>query len=327
MSLDTAFSLVQIAQRNGTPPSAPQRKRLGTPASAGTRGRRPRNRATLLSVTAHPVRERRPPAGTPGVAQFYLLLDTARRPPLSTGPPVADQRYRPELAPPTLDIDRSLRRRPWISTGAGVADPGYRPELAPPTLDIDRSLRHRPWISTGAGVADPGYRPELGSPTLDIDRSSRPRPCSLNGRTKLVLFSWTNRISTPVGRNRTEYRRRWDATEPNIDAGGTQPIRCQETPTFTSLGDTHFYEPGVLLWGLGVFGRGRFDGGLAAGRERSDRNAAGPPSKRALVGGGARTRVMPGIPLRLMHVLHASSSVRRASAADGRRSSSSSFSR
>ena len=102
-------------------------------------------------------------------------------------------------------------------------------------------------------------------------------------------------------------------------------LRTWETPTFTHreccLG-------GVAVFGRGRVGRGgRFGRGLAAGRERSDRNDAGPRPKRALVGGGARSRVMPGIPLRSMHSLHASSSVRRASAADGRRSSSSSFSR
>ena len=207
LPLDTAFSLVQIAQRNGTPPSAPQRKRLGTPASAGTRGRRPRNRATRLNATAHPVRERRPPAGTRGWPSFICRLT-----------PPADHRYRPDPPSPTRDIDRSppgmahrlgtpasagtaRRRRAAGRTGScngaslSARTPG-RPRGAP-TLDIDRSWcrrsristgppaadpGYRPelpsptWISTGALVADPGYRPELASPTSDIDRSPRRRP-------------------------------------------------------------------------------------------------------------------------------------------------------
>ncbi len=158
-----------------------------------------------------------------------------------------------------------------------------------------------PRLSTGAPPTDPGYRPELRQPTPFIDRSScQPTPA--------IDRSCTNR--------------------PRLSTGVVKRhplLRTWETPTFTHRE--------CCLGGMAVFGRGRvgrggrFGRGLAAGRERSDRNDAGPRPKRALVGGGARTRVMPGIPLRSMHSLHASSSVRRAPAADGRRSSSSSFSR
>ena len=181
--------------------------RLGTPASAGTRGRRPRNRATRLNATAHPVRERRPLASTRGWPSFICRLT-----------PPADHRYRPEPPPPTLDIDRSppgmahrlgtpasagtaRRRRAAGRTGScngaslSARTPG-RPRGAP-TLDIDRSppgMAHRLGTPASAGTArrrraagrtgscngaslsarTPG-RPR-GAPTLDIDRSFHRRP-------------------------------------------------------------------------------------------------------------------------------------------------------
>ena len=114
-----------------------------------------------------------------------------------------------------------------------------------------------------------------------------------------------------------------------------QPTPCQETPTFTHLGDTYFYAL-MVPEGRAASGvseraalgrRGVSARGAARRKERSDRNAAAPRAETsARTGRGVTPRVMPGIPHR-SHSSHASRSGRRSSAAGTRRRSPSSFSR
>ena len=114
-----------------------------------------------------------------------------RRTSISTGPPVTEPRYRPDLPPPNPDIDRTPRRRTPISTGPPAAEPRYRPDLPPQNLDIDRTSRRRTPISTGPPAAEPRYRPDLPPPNPDIDRTSRHRtPISTGVKRHELLPSW-----------------------------------------------------------------------------------------------------------------------------------------
>ena len=135
---------------------------------------------------------------------------------LSTGPPPADPRYRPDLPPQIHVIDRTSPGRSTLSTGPPPADPRYRPDLPRQTRVIDRTSPGRPALSTGPPPADPRYRPDLspGRPAL----STGPPPAD------------------------PRYR-------PDLPRQTRVIDRCQETPTFTHLGDTYFYAPGVLLGG------------------------------------------------------------------------------
>ena len=167
--------------------------RLGTPASAGTRGapRRARRDPTHPHH-AYGWKRRSPdrPGGAPawnaGLRPARAALGAAHgATPIRPDDAHGCDRYRPDLPPPTPDIDRSSAlstgasvRRPRISTGARRDRP-----MAP---------ARRPRISTGgwryrpmAPPAGLGYRPELGvidlrlrPPAADIDR--RPPPRSRN---------------------------------------------------------------------------------------------------------------------------------------------------
>ena len=111
---------------------------------------------------------------------------------------------------------------------------------------------------------------------------------------------------------------------------------CQETPTFTHLGDTYFCAPGMLVGGVASrFPRGSSLGprvvsvrGAGPRRERSDRSGAAPRTETSAgAGRRVRCRVAPGISRSPMHPCHASPGVGRSSAAGTRRRSPSSFRR
>ena len=101
-----------------------------------------------------------------GVSQVRKsgCLLTPGRPALSTGPPPADPRYRPDLPRQTRVIDRTSPGRFTLSTGPPPADPRYRPDLPRQIHVIDRTSPSRPALSTGAPRADPRYRPDLPQP-------------------------------------------------------------------------------------------------------------------------------------------------------------------
>ena len=96
---------------------------------------------------------------------------SSRRPALSTGPPPAGSRYRPDLFPQTRVIDRTSPGRLPLSTGPPPAGSRYRPDLPRKAPVIDRTSPGRPALSTGPPPADPRYRPDLLRQTRVIDRT------------------------------------------------------------------------------------------------------------------------------------------------------------
>ena len=157
-----------------------------------------------------------------------------------------------------------------------------------------------------------------------------PEHASISGSDGRSMRLYRDRI----GRSMRLYRDRMAGACVYIGIGRPEHA-CQETPTFTHLGDTYFYALMVLEGraasgvseGAALGRRGVSARGAARRRERSDRSAAAPRAETsARAGRGVTPRVMPGIPLR-SHSSHASRSERRSSAAGTRRRSPSSFSR
>ena len=127
------------------------------------------------------------------------------RPALSTGPPSADPRYRPDLLQPTPVIDRTSSSRRPLSTGPRPADARYRPDLVQPTLDIDRTSPNRRSLSTGPRPADARYRPDLLSFAMSLRQSrhacatSRPTASASARRARTTGFPVARRTACSSG--------------------------------------------------------------------------------------------------------------------------------
>ncbi len=121
---------------------------------------------------------------------------------------------------------------------------------------------------------------------IPLERHVRPQPAPLE-RHVPPPDPATATCSAPAGPARATC-----STPPDPARATCSPARprCQETPTFTHLGDTYFCAPGMLVWGMASrFPRGSSLGprvvsvrGAGPRRERSDRFGV-----RGRVGSGA----------------------------------------